>query len=251
MHPYHQCGAVPSQGAVPHSLNPKFDLTCTFLVVELRVVEGQPSFSFVCASFSMATSEAERVGINQVTKILPAGGASGATHCTPPPTDSLLHALQIGLAWHASTSLQLAVLARPFSPLAHAVAAQLTSVQTSAQMLVDRAAGLASILAAMQSGDVPLDPQVVRRVAALTARLPVAEDAQFAGDSATEGCDALMSVLLAGLTRASATGEFIKLVTTLVPFLHGRECHLMRLPLAHCCSSPALAAMGAYYFGCG
>ncbi len=35
------------------------------------------------ANFCMQTSEAERIGVNQVAKVLPSGKASGTEQCTP------------------------------------------------------------------------------------------------------------------------------------------------------------------------
>jgi hypothetical protein len=45
---------------------------------ELHVIEGSTALQFVQAKFSVATSEAERIGVDQVAKILPPGASTSA-----------------------------------------------------------------------------------------------------------------------------------------------------------------------------
>jgi hypothetical protein len=51
---------------------------------ELHLAEGEASLSFVRASYSIETSDAERIGVDQVAKILPGGKASGSEQCECP-----------------------------------------------------------------------------------------------------------------------------------------------------------------------
>ncbi len=53
------------------------ELPVSLFESELHVVEGNPSFTFVQTSFTIATEEAERIGVDQVSKLLPSGNAAG------------------------------------------------------------------------------------------------------------------------------------------------------------------------------
>ena len=46
---------------------------------ELHVVAGAPTQQFVRAAYSIETSDAERVGVDQVAKILPGGGKAAGS----------------------------------------------------------------------------------------------------------------------------------------------------------------------------
>ncbi|CAD7698652.1 unnamed protein product [Ostreobium quekettii] len=58
------------------------DIPVTLYETELHVIDGNPSFIFVRASYTIETSEAERIGVDQVAKILPSGKASGSDQLT-------------------------------------------------------------------------------------------------------------------------------------------------------------------------
>jgi COP9 signalosome complex subunit 6 len=57
------------------------ELPVSLFESELHVVDGNPSFTFVQASFTIATEEAERIGVDQVSKLLPSGNAAGSNQC--------------------------------------------------------------------------------------------------------------------------------------------------------------------------
>ena len=59
---------------------------------ELHVVDGMPSFIFVHSKYTVQTSEAERIGVDQVAKILPTGAASGSNQreCSGTPWQDAL-----------------------------------------------------------------------------------------------------------------------------------------------------------------
>jgi len=57
------------------------ELPVSLFESELHVVEGNPSFNFVQASYAIATEEAERIGVDQVSKLLPSGNAAGTDQC--------------------------------------------------------------------------------------------------------------------------------------------------------------------------
>ena len=50
---------------------------------ELHNVDGTQQFIFVLAEYTIQTSEAERIGVNQVARVLPAGNDSGSDQCEP------------------------------------------------------------------------------------------------------------------------------------------------------------------------
>ncbi|KIZ02037.1 COP9 signalosome complex subunit 6 [Monoraphidium neglectum] len=58
------------------------DLPLELYETELHVTEGRAAFSFVRANFLVETSDAERIGVDQVAKILPGGKASGSEQLT-------------------------------------------------------------------------------------------------------------------------------------------------------------------------
>jgi COP9 signalosome complex subunit 6 len=57
------------------------DLPVSLFESELHVLEGNPCFTFVKAGFTIATEEAERIGVDQVSKLLPNGNAAGTDQC--------------------------------------------------------------------------------------------------------------------------------------------------------------------------
>lgn len=57
------------------------ELPVSLFESELHVVEGNPSFTFVQTSYTIATEEAERIGVDQVSKLLPSGNAAGTDQC--------------------------------------------------------------------------------------------------------------------------------------------------------------------------
>lgn len=57
------------------------ELPVSLFESELHVVEGNPSFTFVQAAFTIATEEAERIGVDQVSKLLPSGNAASTDQC--------------------------------------------------------------------------------------------------------------------------------------------------------------------------
>lgn len=70
---------------------------------------------------------------------------------------------------------------------------------------MERVATLRTLLLKMQSGELPFDPVTVQRIAAFASRLPAADAlGGVPGDNSVEGCDALLSTLLAGMTKGAA-----------------------------------------------
>ena len=70
-------------------------------------------------------------------------------------------------------------------------------------MLVARVEVIADAMRNMASGAVPFNPAIARQCAAFSARLPAADvamDAGFVKSTGVESCDALLAVVLAGVT---------------------------------------------------
>ncbi|KAL4439478.1 hypothetical protein ABPG77_008807 [Micractinium sp. CCAP 211/92] len=140
------------------------DLPVFLYESELHVVDGVPSFIFVQSKFTIETSEAERIGVDQVAKILPTGAASGTNQLT----------------------------------------AHMSSMHSAIKMLISRVALLHQLLLKMQSGELPFDHGLVRQAAGLIKRLPAIDSQQFGADYTTDHNDTLLSILLATVTKGTA-----------------------------------------------
>ncbi|KAL4437304.1 hypothetical protein ABPG75_004443 [Micractinium tetrahymenae] len=140
------------------------DLPVCLYESELHVLNGVPSFIFVQSKYTIETSEAERIGVDQVAKILPTGAASGTNQLT----------------------------------------AHMSSMHSAIKMLISRVALLHQLLLKMQSGEVPFDHDLVRQAAGLIKRLPAIDSPQFGADYTTDHNDTLLSILLATATKGTA-----------------------------------------------
>jgi COP9 signalosome complex subunit 6 len=141
-------------------------LPITLYESELHVQDGTPMLHFVSSDFTIATSEAERIGVDQVARIVPSTGSfAGSTQLT----------------------------------------SQLNSMHSAVTMLVERVAALHALLIKMQSGEVPFDHEIVRHAAALSARLPAMDSQQFETSYNTQVNDILITILLASLTKVNAS----------------------------------------------
>lgn len=52
-----------------------------YIYAELHVLDGVPTLTFAKSGYSIQTSEAERIGVDQVVKIQPTGGADASVQC--------------------------------------------------------------------------------------------------------------------------------------------------------------------------
>ncbi|WIA21756.1 hypothetical protein OEZ85_000918 [Tetradesmus obliquus] len=140
------------------------DLPIDVYETELHVVDGVPQTIFVKANYSMETSDAERIGVDQVAKILPSGRASGSEQLT----------------------------------------AHLTSLHSAIKMLVAKLSIIQQEVAAVADGSVPFPHAMMRQVNSLVASLPALDNPQFKTDYLTEFNDTLATLLLAGTTQSLA-----------------------------------------------
>eukprot|EP00798_Chlamydomonas_sp_ICE-L_P013900 gene13900-19828_t len=112
------------------------DLPVTLYEIELHSVDGQPQQVFAKADYSVETSDAERIGVDQVAKILPSGKASGSEQLT----------------------------------------VHLSGTHSAIQMLRDRITALIDMLRQMQAGAIPFNHSLVRKISSLVHSLPAHSD---------------------------------------------------------------------------
>lgn len=134
---------------------------------ESRIKDGVTGVEFVQAEFKVETEEAERIGVNQVAKILPSGKSSGS--------DQLVSHYQ--------------------------------SMHAAVKILVSRISLLHSIVERMEAGEIPFDHKLARDTTALLRRLPVMDTPQFHTDNATECSDTMLTIYMAAITKGLSTAH--------------------------------------------
>uniref|UniRef100_A0A7S1X038 COP9 signalosome complex subunit 6 n=1 Tax=Tetraselmis chuii TaxID=63592 RepID=A0A7S1X038_9CHLO len=156
-------------------LNPKInpeakDLPISLYESELHFLDGASSLIFVSAKYSIETSEAERIAVDQVAKILPSGTSSGSNQ----------------------------------------LSAHLTALHSAMKMLNSRIRQLLELLQRMRSGDTPYDHSLVRQITALVRMLPSIQTDAFKQEFLTEYTDSQLVIYLASLTKgASSLNEVV------------------------------------------
>jgi len=116
------------------------------------------------ARTSPQTSEAERIAVDQVTKLVPSGGADGSAQ----------------------------------------VSAHLGSLHAALKMLVSRLRLLLSVLRKMKGGEAVYDHAIVRQVVSLSRSLPAIEGKEFQEQFLTDYNDSLLVIYLASITKGTA-----------------------------------------------
>ncbi|KAK9849666.1 hypothetical protein WJX84_003105 [Apatococcus fuscideae] len=146
------------------------DLPISLYESELHTVDNVPAFIFVQANFTIETSEAERIGVNQVAKVLPSGKASGVEQ----------------------------------------LSAHMTSVHAALKMLQGRIRLVSDHVDKMASGHVPFDHSLVRQISSTLQRFPAVETSQFQDDYLKDHNDALLTILLSSwINCTSAVNELV------------------------------------------
>lgn len=130
---------------------------------EIHSIDGVQQSVFVAADYTIQTSEAERIGVNQVARVLPSGNDSGSDQ----------------------------------------LSAHYSSLHAAIKMLTSRIAALHKILSQMSTGDIPVDHGLLREASSLLSRLPAVSSSSFNQEYATEFNDALMTVMLSSITKTS------------------------------------------------
>ncbi|KAI8474994.1 MAG: COP9 signalosome subunit 6 [Monoraphidium minutum] len=137
------------------------DLPLELYETELHVTEGRAAFSFVRSHFSVETSDAERIGVDQVAKILPGGKATGSEQLT----------------------------------------AHLMGLHSAIKMLQQQLLTLQQLMARVNSGEVAYPHALACQINALVHSLPALSSQAFGHDFLLEHNDALAGLYLATLTR--------------------------------------------------
>ncbi|MEW5297911.1 MAG: hypothetical protein WDW36_001089 [Sanguina aurantia] len=146
-------------------LNPRVDhsrknLPVTLFETELHLVEGTPTFIFVTSNYTVETSDAERIGVDQVAKIMPSGKASGSEQ----------------------------------------LSAHLVGVHSAMKMLVERLRLIQGVVAQVEAGEIPFPHSLLRSVSSLVNSLPAMETQDFKKNYDTEVADSMLPVYLSSLT---------------------------------------------------
>ncbi|GAX82869.1 hypothetical protein CEUSTIGMA_g10295.t1 [Chlamydomonas eustigma] len=147
-------------------LNPRIDnlrkdLPVTLYETEVHASEGSPTQIFVRASHSIETSDAERIGVDQVAKILPSGKATGSEQLT----------------------------------------AHLVGMHTAIKMLSARVKMIQQLVVKMKSGELPCHHELLRKISSLVHSLPAMETPDFNLDYLKDYNDTLLAVYLSSLTK--------------------------------------------------
>eukprot|EP00879_Flechtneria_rotunda_P001616 GHRR01001776.1.p1 GENE.GHRR01001776.1~~GHRR01001776.1.p1 ORF type:complete len:320 (+),score=108.09 GHRR01001776.1:194-1153(+) len=140
------------------------DLPVDVYETELHAVDGVPQTVFVKANYSMETSDAERIGVDQVAKILPSGKASGSEQLN----------------------------------------AHLAGLHSAIKMLSGKLGAIQQHLELVAQGKAPFHHAMLRQVNSLVSSLPALDNPQFRRDYLVEYNDTLATLLLAGLTQSLA-----------------------------------------------
>jgi len=154
-------------------LNPRVDparkeLPVTLHETELHVVEGAPTPVFVRAHYTVETSDAERIGVDQVAKITASGRASGAEQ----------------------------------------LSAHLSGLHSALKMLLQRTRLVEGLVGRTRAGTEAPHPALLRKVHSLVSSLPAMDTPAFTQQLHTEHNDALLVLLLATMTKGvSSVGD--------------------------------------------
>ena len=119
--------------------------------------------TFAKSSYHLETEEAERISVDQVSHLLPAGSSS------------------------ASSSM----------------ASHLSSVDSAIQMLQKRVGCILKLLEAMERGEVKKDHRLLRKGSSLAQRLPATDTSEFKEDFVQHYNDTLLVTYLATMTKGT------------------------------------------------
>ena len=139
------------------------DLPVQLLESEVHMIDDAPTLTFAKSSYHLETEEAERISVDQVSHLLPAGSSS------------------------ASSSMS----------------SHLSSVDSAIQMLQKRVGCILQLLEAMERGEVKKDHRLLRKVSSLAQRLPATDTSEFKEDFVQHYNDTLLVTYLATMTKGT------------------------------------------------
>nr|CAG4650279.1 EOG090X08T4 [Sida crystallina] len=138
------------------------DLPVTMYESVIDLVNGEATMLFVELSYTLATEEAERIGVDHVARMATAGDANESSQ----------------------------------------VAEQLQAQHNAVKMLSNRVRLILEFIRAMERGEVPKSHEVLREAKSLTNRLPVLNSELFQEKYYTQYNDVLLQTYLASITKA-------------------------------------------------
>lgn len=141
------------------------DLPVTLYESETHSTEMGHHLVFVHATYTVETSDAERIAVDQVAKILPSGKASGSQQLT----------------------------------------AHLNSLHSAIKMLRERGQLLEQVLVKMEAGEIPFDHSLVRKISSLVNSLPALDSPAFHNDYVMSYSDTLLTIYLSSMTKGLHT----------------------------------------------
>ncbi|KXZ48035.1 hypothetical protein GPECTOR_31g399 [Gonium pectorale] len=147
------------------------DLPVVLYETELHLAPdtGAPGLVFVRAPYAIETSDAERIGVDQVARILPSGRATGSEQ----------------------------------------LSAQLVSLHSAIKMLLERLRLIAGALGRVEAGEAgaAYPHGLLRQVSSLINGLPACDTDAFNREYLTEYNDTLLTLYLAAMTRGTHTAN--------------------------------------------
>uniref|UniRef100_A0A7S4M1B1 COP9 signalosome complex subunit 6 n=1 Tax=Guillardia theta TaxID=55529 RepID=A0A7S4M1B1_GUITH len=139
------------------------DLPVHILESEVHIIDDVPALTFARSTYHLETEEAERVSVDQVSHLLPAGASSASS----------------------------------------VMSSHMSSVHSAVTMLQKRVQCILSLLQAMEKGEVKKDHRLLRQVASLCQRLPATDTPDFKEDLLQLHNDTMLVTYLATMTKGT------------------------------------------------
>lgn len=176
------------------------------MYVELRVEDGVPKHGFREVPYTLEAEEAERVAVDDATRILPSGYNTTTAECALRSSGTLLYLL---FDFHGSVP--------PFKVFsffflfALAVSTHYGNLQSALSMLVSRLERMYKYIIAVANGEMTVNRDVLRRIQSVLDHLPAVSGEQYYRALRAEEADALTSVNLGSMTQGLVEmGEFVE-----------------------------------------
>jgi len=137
------------------------ELPITIYESEVHVVDEKPTVQFAPVPYKIDSIESERIAVDHIAHILPTGDSNSGS----------------AFSQHLGTQY------------------------TAMSMLTERIDVITRYLAAVQSGAVPADHELLRQIKSLAARLPALDTAKFADESMRDFNNSLLVAYLGCITK--------------------------------------------------
>jgi len=140
------------------------DLPVQIYESEVHMVDDAPTMTFARSGYHLETEETERVAVDQVSHLMPAGAVGSSSS---------------------------------------AMSSHMSSVHSAIKMLQKRIQCILALLQAMQRGEVKKDNRLMRKVAALCQRLPATDTPEFKDEFSQLYNDTLLVTYLSTMTKGT------------------------------------------------